>query len=135
MDSRWRPRPISGIRQLEEQSFRVIRDEPGSVSPRTVIESRISTLVQEFNDSGLDQTDPNRLTYRWSFKAPLGVIRLSQNKSAKPTDTTLMVTGDLQIKESRRFQLIQESRLTHASSTQTLSTLMETAQGTCREQR
>jgi len=113
----------------------VIRDEPGSVSPRTVIESRISTLVQEFNDSGLDQTDPNRLTYRWSFKAPLGVIRIFQNKSAKPTDTTLMVTGNHHRKDSPSLELSQESTLTQPSSTQTLSTLMETAQGTCREQR
>ena len=45
------------------------------------------------------------------------------------------MSGDLIIDAQNSFELSQQSRLTQEGGTQTLISLMETAQGSCREQR
>ena len=78
VETRWSPKPVEGIRQLEQQSFEVIRGPQGRIQPRAVIESRLTTLMQAFSSSGLDQSNPERKTYQWSFEAPLGSVGFNQ---------------------------------------------------------
>jgi len=122
VDSLWSGQPIDGIRQLKSQQF-VLRQTPSPrIDPQTVIESRLSSLVQRFSSSGVDQSIPSVTTYHWSFDAPLDRA------------TTVMVSGDLIIRNRQSFELNQQSRLTRAEGTRTLNTLQETATGRCVEQ-
>ena len=86
MESSWLTIPIQGIRELEHQSFRVIRapDLTGQgkgkgeakVEPRTVIDSRLTILAENFQSSGLWQPGAigyGQLNYTWSYETPHGV--------------------------------------------------------------
>ena len=119
VDSRWSGQPIEGIRQLTTQQFVLLQTPTPRIDPQTVIESRLTSLVQRFSSSGVDQSIPSVTTYHWSFDAPLD------------RDTTVMVSGDLIIRNRQSFELSQQSRLTQDEGTRTLNTLQETASGRC----
>ena len=106
------------------------------IEPRTVIDSRITTLVNRFSSSGVDQDDPSKITYKWSFDAPLGLVELEDAKNSEHTSSNsiVVVSGTLTIRERLNFELNQESNLTEANGTRTLNSLQEKATGRCREQ-
>ena len=133
VETRWSPKPVEGIRQLEQQSFAVIRGPRGRIEPRAVIESRLTTLMQGFSSSGLDQSTPERKTYQWSFEAPLGSVGFNQQSETGTGDTTVFVDGRLIISNASRFKLKQQSRLIRTGSNRTLATLNEEASGVCAE--
>ena len=137
VESRWSGQPIPGIRQLEQQQFQVVRGRNASIEPATVIESRLTPLVERFSSSGVEQSEPGRTTYHWSYEAALGPLQWSSSgASARPaSESRVAVSGDLIIGAHNNFELSQQSRLTQKGGTQTLSSLMEKAQGSCREQR
>ena len=137
METRWSGQPIPGIRQLEQQQFRVDRGPQPSVDPPTVIESRLTPLVERFSSSGVEQSLPQGTTYHWSYEAALGPLRFSNHGGAASpaTESRVAVSGDLIIDAQNGFQLSQQSRITQEGGTQTLSSLLEKAQGSCREQR
>ena len=137
VEARWSGQPIAGIRQLEQQQFRVERGNTPRIEPKTVIESRLSPLVERFSSSGVEQIDmPSGTTYHWSYEAPLGPLQFgSANDSTTPTsDSRVAVSGDLAINAENGFELNQQSRLTQKGGTQTLSSRLETAHGVCLEQ-
>lgn len=137
MESRWSGQPIPGIRQLEQQQFQVVRGRKPFIEPATVIESRLTPLVEHFSSSGVEQSEPGRTTYHWSYEAALGPLQWSSSgATARPaSESRVAVSGDLIISAQNDFELSQQSRLTQKGGTQTLSSLMEKAQGSCREQR
>ena len=119
VDSRWSSQPIDGIRQLKTQQFVLLQTPSPRIDPQTVIESRLTSLVQRFSSSGVDQSIPSVTTYHWSFDAPLD------------RDVTVMVSGDLIIRNRQSFELNQQARLTQVEGTRTLNTLQESATGRC----
>ena len=139
VESRWSGQPIPGIRQLEQQQFRVNRGEHPVVEPITVIESRLTPLVERFSSSGVEQTQLKQTTYHWSYEAPLGPLQLNRGTSSSSTrpagESLVAVSGDLIIDAQNSFKLSQQSRLTQSGGTQTLISLFETAHGSCHEQR
>ncbi|WP_006850993.1 hypothetical protein [Synechococcus sp. WH 8109] len=137
MEARWSGRPIAGIRQLEQQQFRVERGENPAIEPETVIDSRLTPLVELFSSSGVKQIAGSRMTYHWSHKASLGALAFndSGNSSRTAQETRVADSGDLVIDVQKGFELSQQSRLTQSAGTKTLSSLFETAHGSCREQR
>ena len=134
VETRWSPEPVEGIRQLEQQSFEVIRGPKGRIEPRAVIESRLTTLMKGFSSSGLDQSNPDRKTYQWSFEAPLGSVEFNQQTETGTGDATVLVNGRLIISNASSFRLKQQSRLIRSGSNRTLATLDEVASGGCTEQ-
>lgn len=138
MEARWSGQAIQGIRQLEQQQFLVRRGHNPGVQPETVIESRLTPLVERFSSSGVESSDPSRTTYHWSYEAPLGPLQFlgPGGVSSTPTrDSRVAVSGDLMISAQNNFELSQQSRLTQSAGTQTVSSLIETARGLCYEQR
>ena len=67
MERRWSGQPISGIRQLEQQQFLVVQGDNPGIEPETVIDSRLSPLVEHLSSSGVEQMDRSRLTYYLSL--------------------------------------------------------------------
>ena len=147
VESRWSGQPIPGIRQLEQQQFQIDRGggkpsiDPATViessEPATVIESRLTPLVERFSSSGVEQIERSGMTYHWSYEAPLGPLQFSNNggSTSPARESRVAVSGDLIIDVQNGFKLSQQSRLTQSGGTQTLSSLLETAHGSCREQR
>ena len=137
MEARWSGRPIAGIRQLKQQQFRVERGENPGIEPKTVIESRLTPLVEHFSSSGVEQMEGSRLTYHWSYEASLGALTFNDSgaSSGPAQESRVAVSGDLVIDPQKGFELSQQSRLTQSAGTKTLSSLFETAHGSCREQR
>ena len=74
------------------------------------------------------------MTYHWSYEAPLGALTFNDS-SGPAQESRVAVSGDLMIDPPGGFQFSQQSRLTHSGGTQTVSSLFETAHGSCREQR
>ena len=137
VESRWSGQPIPGIRQLEQQQFQIDRGGKPSIEPSTVIESRLTPLVERFSSSGVEQIERSGMTYHWSYEAPLGPLQFSSGGVAtRPaSESRVAVSGDLIIDPKNGFKLSQQSRLTQSDGTQTLSSLLEKAHGSCREQR
>ena len=137
METRWSGRPIAGIRQLEQQQFRVERGTNPATKPETVINSRLTSLVERLSSSGVDQIAGSRMTYHWSYEAPLRALTFNDSgaSSSPAQETRVAVSGDLVIDVQKGFELCQQSRLTQSAGTKTLSSLFETAYGSCREQR
>ena len=63
-------------------------------------------------------------------------IELEDAKNSEHTSSNsiVVVSGTLTIRERLNFELNQESNLTEANGTRTLNSLQETATGRCREQ-
>jgi len=79
----------------------------------------------------------SRMTYHWSYEAPLGALTFNDSgaSSGPAKESRVAVSGDLVIDDQKGFELSQQSRLTQSAGTKTLSSLLETAHGSCREQR
>ncbi len=137
MELRWSGRPIAGIRQLKQQEFRVEQGENPAIEQRTVIDSRLTPLVERFSSSGVEQIAGSRRTYHWSYEASLGALTFNDSgaSSGLAQESRVAVSGDLVIDDQKGFELSQQSRLTQSAGTKTLSSLFETAHGSCREQR
>ncbi len=138
MESRWSGQTISGILQLEQQQqFRVEQGENPGIELETVIDSRLTSLAERFSSSGVEQNEGSRLTYHWSYEPSLGDLTLNDSgtSSRAAQETRVAVSGDLVIDVQQGFELSQQSRLTQSAGTKTLSSLFETAHGSCREQR
>ena len=136
VESDWSHQPITGIRELKHQQFVLHQGSVPAIEPRTVVESRLTTLVDQFSSSGVVQTGPSQTTYQWSFEAPLGMLGLedAKNTSYTSSNSLVVVSGELTIRDRLNFELNQQSKLTEANSTRTLNSLQETATGHCREQ-
>ena len=137
VESEWLHQPIKGIRELNHQQFVLYQGSVPAIAPRTVVDSRITTLVDQFSSSGVIQTGPAQITYQWSFEASLGMLGLEdvKNTSYTSSNSMVVVSGELTIRDRLTFDLKQQSRLTEADSNKPLNTLQETATGQCREQR
>ena len=136
VEAEWSHQPVAGIRELKHQQFVLHQGSVPYIEPRTVIDSRITTLVDRFSSSGVDQDDPAEITYNWSFDAPLGLLELEDAKNSDHTSSysIMLVSGKLTIHDRLNFELNQQSKLTKANGTRTLNSLQETATGRCREQ-
>ena len=112
MESSWLKTPIQAIRELEYQSFRVIhapdstekqsaeRKAKVKVEPRTVIDSRLTILAENFQSLGRWQSGAigyGQLNYTWSFQAPLGFVAKQHPSKTSNTmnTTTIYVQGSL----------------------------------------
>ena len=137
VEARWSGRRIAGIRQLEQQQFRVERGENPAIEPGTVIDSRLTPLVESFSSSEVEQIAGYRMTHHWSYEAPLGALTFNDSgaSSGPAQESRVAVSGDLVIDDQKGFELSQQSRLTQSAGTKTVSSLFETAHGSCREQR
>ena len=137
VESEWSHQEITGIRELKNQQFVLHQSSVPAIEPRTVVEGRITTLVDQFSSSGIVQNGPSQTTYQWSFEAPLGMLGLedAKNTSYTSSNSMVVVSGELTIRDRLTFDLNQQSRLTEADSNKPLNTLQETATGQCREQR
>ena len=93
--------------------------------------------MERFSSSGVEQIEASRMTYHWSYEAPLGALTFNDSDaSISPAqESRVAVSGDLVIDDQKGFELSQQSRLTQSAGTKTLSSLLETAHGSCREQR
>ena len=63
VEARLSGRPITGIRQLEQQQFQVEGGENPAIKAVTVINSRLTPLVERFSSSGVEQIAGSRMTY------------------------------------------------------------------------
>jgi hypothetical protein len=151
VQSSWLKKPIQGIRELEQQSFRVIRapnrtEKPKfeqkdglKVEPRTVVDSRITVLAENFQSSGhwqQGEVTNGQLNYMWSFEAPMGfVTRHNPSNNANTMNpSTLYVEGTLKINSQLQFELHNLSSLRHQISSNLINSLNESAKGSCVEQ-
>ncbi len=136
METRWAVRPITGIRQLEQQQFRADRGENPVIRPETVIDTRLTPLMERLSDSGVEQIEGSRMTYPWSYETSLGALTFNDSgASSRPAqESRVAVSGDLVIDSQKGFELSQQPLLTQSAGTKTLSSLFETAYGSCRKQ-
>ena len=112
-----------GVREFQRQSFRVIpsseRMAPSRVEPRTVIDSRLTSLAENFQASGRSKPlapDESLLSYKWSFEAPLGFVAKQNRGTTSETvnKSTLFVEGVLRIDSELQFELRNHSTLRQA---------------------
>ena len=53
-------------------------DNPG-IEPETVIDSRLTSLVEHFSSSGVERMEGSRLTYHWSYEASLEALTFNDS--------------------------------------------------------
>ena len=146
VQSSWLKTPIQAVRQLEYQSFRVIHapdstekqnaERKVKVEPRTVIDSRLTILAENFQS--LERWQPRamgygQLNYTWSFKAPLGFVAKPHPGKTSNTmnTTTIHVEGSLKINPQLQFELYNLSTLRQDTSSDLINRLDEQAKGSC----
>ena len=141
--SSWSNTPIQGVRELERQSFRVIRTSERMaqprVEPRTVIDSRLTILAENFQSLGRWQSGAigyGQLNYTWSFQAPLGFVAKQHPSKTSNTmnTTTIYVQGSLKINSQLQFELHNLSTLRQDTSSDLINRLDELAKGSCIQQ-
>ena len=149
--SSWLKTPIQAVRELEYQSFRVIHapnatEKPSverkakvKVEPRTVIDSRLTILAENFQSFGSRQPGAigyGQLNYTWFFKAPLGfVAKQHPGKTPNTMNTsTIYVEGSLKINSQLQFELHNLSTLRQNTSSGLINRLDELAKGSCIQQ-
>ena len=103
------------MRELQRQSFRVIptseRMAPPRVEPRTVIDSRLTSLAENFQASSERSKplapDESLLSYEWSFEAPLGFVAKQNRGTTSQTvnKSTLFVEGVQELDSQLQFEL------------------------------
>lgn len=148
MESNWLKTSIQAVRELEHQTFLVIHaldptKEPSlerkvrlKVEPRTVIDSRLTILAENFQSLGRWQpgaTGSGQINYTWSFEAPLGFVA-KQNPGKAPNTmntSTLYVEGSLKINSQLQFELHNLSTLRQDTSNDLINRLDELAKGSC----
>ena len=144
MESSWLTIPIQGIRELEHQSFRVIRapdlTEQGKgiakVEPRTVIDSRLIILAENFQSSGHWQPGAigyGQINYTWSYETPMGfVAKRTPGETSKAINrSTLYIQGMLEINAQLQFKSHNISTLKQNISSESINSLDELAKGSC----
>ena len=132
--SRWSPRAIAGVRMLRGQSFTVTRSPDIKLTPRYVIDSRITSLAEE-TEPPVGSIENQRLRYSWNYIAPLGPVAPPATAGDANRSASISVEGQLLIQPNRSFNLVNLSAMTAAGSTTALTTLQDSASGACREQR
>jgi hypothetical protein len=132
VQSSWSSEPIQGIRLLENQTFRVELGANASVTPRYVIESRLTSLAEETSAPSASMEPDGTFSYLWNFSAPLGPIALP-NQQERPL--TVQVEGDLKVHKNFNFVLENSTVVNADGVNKPINGLNETAQGTCHEQR
>ena len=148
VESSWLKTPIQAIRELEYQSFRVIHAPDSTekqsaeqkvkvtVEPRTVIDSRLTILAENFQSSGRWRPGAigyGQLNYTWSFQAPLGFVAKQHPSKTSNTmnTTTIYVQGSLKINAQLQFELHNLSMLRQDTSRDLINRLDELAKGIC----
>ena len=134
VESRWTPREIAGVRMLRGQTFTVALTPEVMVTPRYVIDSRITSLAEE-TEPPVGSTENKRIRYGWNYIAPLGPVAPPATAGDTNRNASISVEGQLQIQPNRRFELVNLSAMTAEGSTTALTQLRESASGSCHEQR
>ena len=133
VQTRWTPREIAGVRILEGQTFQFQRHPGGTVSPWSVIESRISSLAGGQKSRMYREGDD--WLYQWSYRAPLGPVAPPTSPDEPPRSATIHVEGMLRVKDDLSFRFVNRSRMRADGTAQPLTQLREAATGDCDEQR
>ena len=112
---------------------------PPRVEPRTVIDSRLTSLAENFQASGRSKPlapDESLLSYKWSFEAPLGFVAKQNRGTTSETvnKSTLFVEGVLRIDSELQFELRNLSTLRQEQSSDVINSLDEHATGRCMPQ-
>ncbi len=118
---------------LRGQSFTVTRSPDIKLTPRYVIDSRITSLAEE-TEPPVGSIENQRLRYSWSYIAALGPVAPPATSGEPSRNASISVEGQLRIRADRSFDLVNVSAMTAEGSTTALTTLRESASGTCREQ-
>ena len=134
VESRWTPRAIAGVRMLRGQTFTVALTPEVMVTPRYVIDSRITSLAEESAPPIGSETNKS-IHYSWRYLAPLGPVAPPATSGEPSRNASISVEGQLRIRADRSFDLVNVSAMTAEGSTTALTTLRDSASGTCREQR
>ena len=129
VQSRWSPGPIPGVRVVQGQTFEVYREGAVHVSPRYVIESRLSVLADDLLAQDGVVAEDGTVSYRWSFQALIGPVATAVNQ--QPRDAKAVVEGDLSIGSDLRFSLRNRSTLVAIGQHTPFTRLDETASGRC----
>ena len=92
--------------------------------------------MERFSSSVVEQIAGSRMTYHWPYEAPLGALTFNDSgASCSPAqESRVAVSGDLVIDVQKGSEFSQQSWLTQSAGKKTLSSLFETAHGSCREQ-
>ena len=116
VEARWSGQTIPGMRQLQQQQLRVERSDNPGIEPETEIESRLTSGVERFSSSGVEQMEGSSMTYHWSYEAPLGTLKFDGSEiSRKPAqESHVAVSGDLIIDPQNGFKLSHQSHLTQS---------------------
>jgi hypothetical protein len=109
---------------------------PPRVEPRTVIDSRLTSLAENFQASGRSKPvppDESLLSYTWSFEAPLGFVAKQNRGTTSQTvsKSTLFVEGVLKLDSQLQFELRNLSALRQEQSSNLINSLSELATGRC----
>ena len=143
MESSWLTIPIQGIRELEHESFRIIRapDLTGQgkggakVEPSTVIDSRLTILAENFQSSGHWRPGAigyGQINYTWSYETPWDSWRSEIPAKLLPINrSTLYIQGTLEINAQLQFKLHNISTLKQNVSSKSINSLDELAKGSC----
>ena len=123
---------MKGIRVVKNQTFRVERGSQIRLTPRYVIESRLTSLAEESSSPSGSRKSDGTINYGWAFKAPLGVIAL-QGQQAR--ELTVDVNGHLVVRNNLSFLLTNNTAIHTTDGDNPVRELNETARGTCREER
>jgi hypothetical protein len=129
VQSRWSPGPIPGVRVVQGQTFEVHREGAVHVSPRYVIDSRLSVLADDLLAPDGVVAEDGTVSYRWSFQALIGPVATAVNQ--QPRDAKAVVEGDLSIGSDLRFSLRNRSTLVAIGQHTPFTRLDETASGRC----
>ena len=132
VQSQWSPRPIPGVRVAKGQTFEVHRKGALHVSPRYVIDSRLSVLADDLIAPEVNVRADGAISYRWSFQALIGPVATAVNQ--QPRDAKAVVEGDLSIGSDLLFSLRNRSTLMAIEQKTDITRLDETASGRCRGQ-
>tara|TARA_E500000178_G_scaffold221862_1_gene218858 strand:+ start:31 stop:456 length:426 start_codon:yes stop_codon:yes gene_type:complete len=134
VESRWTPRAIAGVRMLKGQRFTVTRSPSIKVTPRYVIDSRITSLAEE-SDPPIGSEKNKGIYYSWQYLAPLGPVAPPAISGKPSRNASISVEGQLRIQADRSFDLVNVSAMRAEGSATALTKLRDSASGTCREQR
>ena len=132
VQSQWSPRPIRGVRVAKGQTFEVHRKGALHVSPRYVIDSRLSVLADDLIAPEVNVRADGAISYRWSFQALIGPVATAVNQ--QPRDAKAVLEGDLSIGSDLLFSLRNRSTLMAIEQKTDITRLDETASGRCRGQ-
>ena len=114
------------------QTFEVHRKGALHVSPRYVIDSRLSVLADDLIAPEVNVRADGAISYRWSFQALIGPVATAVNQ--QPRDAKAVVEGDLSIGSDLLFSLRNRSTLMAIEQKTDITRLDETASGRCRDQ-